>query len=421
MLYYGLLLFFLLEYVRPTSYVPALNALHLNSIVPLTVFVGSMLSNGKIKTIDVMRSTNSRWIWFFLGLIVLSGLTCDVKMYVFNVFMMVIGYILIYFVIKKEVYDLNRIKGMFIVLILVHVMVAALSPEMFSGDGQRHYIASGSFIGDGNDFALSVNIVIPFCIFLMFESKSMIKKLVYAGILFILVVAVLVTQSRGGVIALACVGLYWWMKSERKMLGVIGLAVMVVIAVSFAPMELSKRMESLTGEQLDGSAQGRLMAWGSAIRMAASNPILGVGVGHFPVKFGVEFRPEGYGSSDVPWLTAHSSYFLILGELGIPGIIFLLAIIIGNFRAGERTLREIKRDRAVSNADRQRLVIALNASLLGFAIGGAFLSAVYYPHIYLLAALLECGRDISRQAVGQEVSPERSDGEASLAYRGAAI
>lgn len=421
MLYYGLLLFFLLEYVRPTSYVPALSALHLNSIVPLTVFAGSMLSNGKIKTIDVLRSTNSRWILFFLGIIVLSGLTCDVKLYVLNVFMMIIGYVLIYFVIKKEIYDLDRIKGIFNVLILVHVMVAALSPDMFSGDGQRHYIASGSFIGDGNDFALSVNIIIPFCLFLMWESKSLTKRLVYAGVLVVMVIAVLVTQSRGGVIALVCVGLYLWVKSERKMLGVAGIIVMCVIAVSFAPMELSKRMESLTGEQLDGSAQGRLMAWGSAIRMAADNPLLGVGVGHFPVKFGVEYRPEGYGSSDVPWLTAHSSYFLILGELGIPGITFLLAIIIGSFRAGERTLREIKRDHAGSNADGQRLVIALNASLLGFAVGGAFLSAVYYPHIYLLAALLECGRDIARQAVGPEVLPDRSEGEASLAYRGAAI
>lgn len=421
MLYYGLLLFFLLEYVRPTSYVPALNALHLNSIVPLTVFAGSMLSNGKIKTSDVLRSTNTRWILFFLGLVVLSGLTCDVRLYVLNVFMMVIGYILIYFVIKKEIYDLDRVKGLFSVLILVHVIVAALSPEMFSGDGQRHYIASGSFIGDGNDFALSVNIVVPFCLFLMLESKAKTKKMIYAAILVVLVTAVLVTQSRGGVIALACIGLYLWVKSERKMLGVIGIVVMCVIAVSVAPMELSKRMEGLTGEELDGSAQGRLMAWGSAIRMAVDNPILGVGVGHFPVKFGVEYRPEGYGASDVPWLTAHSSYFLILGELGIPGIVFLLAIIIGNFKAGERTIREIKENRTGSNVDCQRLVIALNASLVGFAVGGAFLSAVYYPHIYLLAALLECGRDISKRAVRPDVLPQRSEREVSLAYREASI
>jgi len=422
MYYYGLLLFFLLEYVRPTSYVSGLSALHINSLVPLGVFVGSMLSNGMVKTIDVLRSTNTRWLMFFVFLIIVSGLTCDVKIYVFNAFMMVIGYLLIYLVIKKEIYSLDRMKGVFNILILVHVIVAALTPEMFSGDGQRHYIASGSFIGDGNDFALSVNIVIPFCLYLMLESNTLITRLAYAGTLVALVMAVLVTQSRGGVIALACIGLYLWRKSERKILGVVGIVVMCVIAVSFAPMELSQRMETLTGEQLDGSAQGRLMAWGSAIRMAADNPILGVGVGHFPVKFGKEYRPEGYGSSDIPWLTAHSSYFLILGELGIPGITFLLAIIVVNFMAGERTLREINRHRMKSNVDCRGLVIALNASLVGFAVGGAFLSAVYYPHIYFLAALLECGRDITRNSLGPEVLPHRLEGDVSLAsYRGAAI
>ncbi|MGA6826480.1 O-antigen ligase family protein [Nitrospira sp. NS4] len=421
MLYYGLLLFFLLEYVRPTSYVPALSALHLNSIVPLTVFAGSMLSNGTVKTIEVLRSANTRWLMFFLVLFVVSGLTCDVKLYVYNTFMVVIGYVLIYFVIKKEVYDLDRMKGVFATLILIHVIVAALTPEMFSGDGQRHYIASGSFLGDGNDFALSVVIVIPLCLFLMLESTAKMKKLVYAGILVALVLAVVVTQSRGGVIALACVGLYYWLKSDKKMIGAVGIVAIVVVAVAFAPTELSQRMGTLTGEQLDGSAQGRLLAWGSAIRMAADNPILGVGVGHFPVKFGVEYRPAGVGTDEMPWLTAHSSYFLILGELGLPGIIFFVGLIVTNFRSGERMLRAMKMHSAERLATNRRLMIALNASLVGFAVGGAFLSAVYYPHIYFLAALLECGREICRKSTGLEVVAQGSGEEAPLAYRGVAI
>lgn len=421
MLYYGLLLFFLLEYVRPTSYVPALSALHLNSIVPLTVFAGSMLSNGKIKTSDVLRSTSTRWILFFLALIVLSGLTCDVKLYVWNAFMMVIGYVLIYFVIKKEVYDLDRIKGLMNVLILIHVIVGVLTPEMFSGDGQRHYIASGSFLGDGNDFALSVNIVIPLCLFLMLESTTMTKRLVYGGILIVLVLAVVVTQSRGGVIALACVGLYYWLKSDKKLVGFLGMLVIVVVAIAFAPKELTERMGTLTGEQLDGSAQGRLLAWESAIRMAADNPLLGVGVGHFPVKFGVEYRPEGFGSDEMPWLTAHSSYFLILGELGLPGILFFVALIVTNFRSGERMLRTMNMHSAERFATNRRLMIALNASLVGFAVGGAFLSAVYYPHIYFLAALLECGREICRQSIGLEAATHGSEGVNPLTFRGVAM
>ena len=35
----------------------------------------------------------------------------------------------------------------------------------------------------------------------------------------------------------------------------------------------------------------------------------------------------------------------------------------------------------------QRLLISLNSSLIAFAVGGAFLSAIYYPHIYVLAGL----------------------------------
>lgn len=409
MLYYGLLLFFVLEYVRPTSYVPALNVLHLNSIVPLSVFVGSMLSTGKVKTVELLRSTSTRWFLFFFGLIILSGLTCDVKMYVFNVFMVVIGYLLIYLVIRKEVYDFKRMEGVFGTFIVIHVTVGLLTPELFSGDGQRHYISSGSFLGDGNDFALSVNLVVPFCLFLMTESRSLTKRLVYAGVLIFLILSVLMTQSRGGVIALACVGLYFWSRSERKVLGIIAIVVICVIAVSFAPMELSKRMESLTGEELDGSAQGRLLAWGSAIRMAADNPLLGVGVGHFPVKFGVEYRPEAIDTSGMPWLTAHSTYFLILGELGIPGIVFLVGIIVANFRAGERTLRKIRVQGTASDISSQRLVVALNASLVGFAVGGAFLSAAYYPHLYFLIALMECGREITEKSLASKTAEALSD------------
>jgi putative inorganic carbon (hco3(-)) transporter len=416
MLYYGMLIFFVLEYVRPTSYVPAISALHLNSLVPLSVFMGSMFSSGKIKTVDIFRSPSSKWLAFFLFLVVLSGLTADVKLYVFNVFMMVIGYLLMYLVIKKEAYDLDRMKGIFKTFILIHIMVGALSPDMFSGDGQRHYVSSGSFLGDGNDFALSVNIVVPYCLFLMLESKTKMRKLVYAGTLVVLVLAVVVTQSRGGVITLACIGLYFWLKSDRKILGVIGFGLIAVIALSFAPTGLSQRMGHLTGEELDGSAQGRLLAWGSAVRMAAENPLLGVGVGHFPVKYGTDYRPPGVGKSDIPWVTAHSSYFLILGELGLPGIIFFIAIIVTNLKAGERMLKETKMCHAESDVTYRRLVITSNASLVAFAVGGAFLSAAYYPHIYFLVALSECGRDIYRKSLASEAASHRSGEAVAQAY-----
>ncbi|MBY0246078.1 MAG: O-antigen ligase family protein [Nitrospiraceae bacterium] len=419
MVYYGLLLFFALDYIRPGSYVPAMNALHLNSIVPLLVFLGSLVSKGQVKVSEVLSSVNARWIMFLLVLIVLSGLTCDVKIYALDVFEKVVGYSIIFFIIRKEVYSFDRMNGVFTALVLVHLVIGALTPDLFSGDGERHYIASGGFLGDGNDFALSVNIAIPLCLFLMQSAQGFTRKVFFAGALTVLIFGVVATQSRGGILALASVGLYYWSRSERKLLGGIGLAVVVMFVFIVAPPQFFDRMGTMTqtGEEMEGSAQGRLLAWGAGVRMAMDHPLLGVGPGHYPVKYGAEYKPEGYGLNEIPWQTAHSSYFLLLGELGIPGLIFLLGIIGSNLAAGERTLRKIRPQLMKDDLGGQNLVVALNASLIAFMVGGAFLSGAYYPHIYVLAALLECGRAICNQAYVEVAVASTSETALPLGYR----
>lgn len=421
MVYYGLLLFFVLDYIRPGSYIPALNVLHLNSIVPLAVLLGSLASKGQVKTSEALSSGNARWIMFFLFLIVISGLTCDVQQYALDVFERVLGYGIVFFIIKKEIYDLDRMKGVLFTLVLVHLAIAALTPELFAGDGERHYIASGGFLGDGNDFALSVNVAIPFCLFLMLESQGRARKFFFAAILIVLISAVVATQSRGGILALSSVGFYYWLKSDRKILGLAGIAVVILFVFVIAPPQFFNRMESLTntGDEMEGSAQGRILAWKAAMKMAIDHPLLGVGAGHFAVKYGAEYKHEEYGLNEIPWQTAHSSYFLVLGDLGFPGIIFLLGIIISNLTATRRTLRRVVPQSTNSENTCRNLVVASNAGLIAFMVGGAFLSGAYYPHLYVLAALLECGRDIYRKAVAAEVVESKQERAPSIAYQGA--
>lgn len=402
MIYYGILLFFILEYVRPTSYVPALIPLHLNSVVPLAVLAGCLFSGSKKVTVsEVFQSPSARWLIFFLSLLTLSLFVADVKSYVVDMMVLIVSYCLMYVFLRMEIYDLARLKGVFKILILANFIVGVLTPELFSGDGKRHYIASGSFLGDGNDFALSVNIVIPLCLFMMLESRKTWRKLFYAGILMVLIFAIVATQSRGGIIALASTALYLWIKSEGKIFGVVGIALVVVGIMAVAPPQFFDRMGSMTqtGDNMEGSAQGRIEAWKAGVRMAADHPLTGVGAGHFAVKYGVEYKPEG---SKIPWMTAHSNYFVILGELGIPGITFLVMIILTNLRAGEQMLSRLRAVNAARNGVYHRLVVSLNASLIAFAVGGAFLTAIGHPHLYLLAALLECGRRICLETVNAQ-------------------
>jgi putative inorganic carbon (hco3(-)) transporter len=238
------------------------------------------------------------------------------------------------------------------------------------------------------------------CLFVMLESKKWWGKLFYSGVLALLIFSIVATQSRGGILALGAVVFYLWMKSDGKMLGVIGIVFIIGFILAVAPPEFFQRMQTMTetGENMEGSAAGRIAAWTAGVKMALDHPLTGVGAGHFPVKYGVEYRPEGTGASEVPWHTAHSNYFVILGELGFPGLTFLLAVLIGNFSAMERVYKEIKAHGRDADRTIRRLILMLNASLVAFIVGGAFLTAIRYPHLYVLAALLECGRFIYAQS-----------------------
>jgi probable O-glycosylation ligase (exosortase A-associated) len=399
-IYYGLLLFFVLDYVRPGSYVPGLTALRLNSIVPLANFAGTILSRGATAWEYVAAERNTWIIAFILLLVFGSFLTADVTLFAYQGLTTLLGYAMAYWVIMSEVTTRARIKGVFVTLVFVHLAVAYLNPILFTDPNNRHYITSGFFLGDGNDFALSVNVAVPLCLFLLLDAKKKILKLAWALALLILIACVVLTQSRGGTIALAAMGLYYWLKSPKKAQTAMIGAVVVTLILAFAPGAYWTRMAMLADTQ-EGSASGRIGAWKVAVRMAADHPLLGVGAGHFGVKYGLEYRTRDVEGSG---MTAHSLYFLALGELGVPGLAVVLFFVFWNLAENKRLILQLRSAGAAREPDVQ-LVSSASASLIAFASGAAFLSCLYYPHIYILCGILGATRHVVREsAVGAPVA-----------------
>lgn len=387
LLYLGLLLSIVLDYVRPGSYLPVVEALKLNSLVPLGVFAATLFYGRGPSNLDVLKHSNSKWILFFIFLVVISILTADVTYNSFNVFKSVIGFIIWYYLICRLVTDAQRMKYLFVTLVVSHFAIVLLNPALVMNPEVRSYIYGNPYMGDGNDFALSVCIVLPMCAYLALESNRLVLKLFYTACLFVLIFAVVGTQSRGAAIAMAGIFFYLWLMSNRKIWGVTILAVGIVSILSFAPAVYFERLNTIQSYQEDGSAMGRIVAWKTAIRMVEKYPITGVGAGHFPIKLGTEFRPPEYGNQNLPWLTAHSSYFLILGELGIPGIVFFLSLIGTNLRRNQHLFKKVRSGVSEESMRYTRLFLMLNGSLIGYALAGAFLSAAYYPHLYVLAGI----------------------------------
>ena len=398
MIYYGLLLFFVFEYVRPGNYFSPLNILHANTLLPMGVVIGSMLSKGEKP--NLLGDTTTRIILFFLGMIAFSVLWAEVTMGAFTVFTTVLGYSLIYWVLARELKSIAQVRGVFGILIFVHLLLAALTPEMFTDAGNRHYIASATFLGDGNDYALSVDIVIPLCLFLLLETKKILNKAMLGLGLAVLIFAVIASQSRGGSMALMAMGLYYWMKSDKKVVTG-GLAAVALVAVlAFAPSNYFERMNKMQDVESDGSAQGRIHAWQAGTRMALYNP-LGVGAGQFPNHY---IRYTLY-ADETRWKTAHSIYFLILGEMGFIGLGTLVSFIVYNLYANGRLMRAIKRrPPSPETVTALRMLASLSAALMSYAIAGAFLSAAYYPHMWVLGGLMVASRRLLSESgtqVGQ--------------------
>jgi putative inorganic carbon (hco3(-)) transporter len=391
-IYYALLSFFVLEYVRPGAYVPGLDALHLNSIVPLTCIIGTIVMKTPVSNSEFFAERNTKIVGALLGLLVVSTLFATVTLYAYDVTTTVFAYILIYWILVRQVGDVRRLKGVFITLTAAHIIIAVLNPAVFAPPAEtRVGINSGAFLGDGNDFSLSVNICIPLCLFVMAESKK-IYKVFWAGALVTLVLCVIATQSRGGTVGLAAVGLYYWLKSQKKLQTAAVFVLVATIVLTWAPASYFDRMATISDTE-ESSTKGRIDAWKMSVQMAMANPILGAGAGHFPLGYSRIRATEGtFGR----WLTAHSIYFLVLGELGIPGLAVLLTFIVGNLVANRRMHGEAGHLPPDQAATARNALASTSAALVAFATGGAFLSAAYYPHMYVLAGMLTAARHIVR-------------------------
>lgn len=401
-LYWWLLLAIFFEYARPASYFSPLKALPLNSFIPLSLLLVALFASGLRPWSSIFKDRMAIWPFIFVGAVLVSMSWAEVTTYAFNIFKLILGYLFLFIMIMRIVTSVRRLRGVFLTLIVAHLFLIIMNPEVVTDPNTRHYISGATFLGDGNDFSMSLCVLIAFGIELALGESVKWKRVLFWTLVAIIMLAIVGTQSRGASLGMATVLAYLWWRSPRKAVGIVAICIAAIGLLVYAPSVYFQRMGTLANAQEESSAQGRIMAWKAGARMAASN-VFGVGAGNFPNNF-----PK-YRSADAPtrWMTAHSMYFLILGELGVLGLLMWLKILIGNVRANARLKdRLVTQDERITpevNAD-IRMLDMLSASVLGMAVAGAFLSVTYYPHMFMLTGLLVSARVVIAERKGIDLS-----------------
>jgi O-antigen ligase len=185
----------------------------------------------------------------------------------------------------------------------------------------------------------------------------------------------------------------------------VGTAVVGFVVLTAMPQAFWDRMNTIVAPdaQRDESAQGRLYFWTVATNMANANPLTGIGFNAYNRSYNKWDKTNGqYGLSR----SVHSVWFGLLAEMGYPGLIYFIALWGVAVWRCSRLQARIRRANPKSHV--VHYAVALQTSLIVFAVGGTFLPFQYnemYWHLIGLGAALEAVAAAELKTVRDESVP----------------
>jgi probable O-glycosylation ligase (exosortase A-associated) len=250
------------------------------------------------------------------------------------------------------------------------------------------------FFGDNNGVAVGMAMLAAILIALGRVAPHRWEKLLSRFAAVGVVYRGLSTYSRGGFLSFGTLALHYLLRSKRKVVGVLAIAVLSIAIVPVLPAAFWARMNTIddaadtgTGGPGDYSIEGRLHFWKVAVAMANDHPLLGVGHNAYSAAYSSYDSSGEFGDMRA----AHSSWFGVMADLGFTGLVLFVLLIANGFRACLRAQRLAKRDPALQ--DLGKMAMAIEGALLVYCVGGSFVSDQYLEmHWHMLALSIAVDR-----------------------------
>jgi probable O-glycosylation ligase (exosortase A-associated) len=247
-----------------------------------------------------------------------------------------------------------------------------------------------SVIGGNNALAVAIIMVIPLFAHFYQQTNRKWVRIAIVGSILLCIAAVLGSYSRGALLALFAMGVLLWFRSSYKAVLLMLAVLTVSVLIPFMPDHWDSRMRTIETYEQDGSAMGRIYAWQTAFNISTDR-VLGGGY-EYPLNREViaTYSPSGQ------MLVAHSIYFQVLGEHGFIGLgLYLLfwALVWHQCTLLRRSTRGSTELRWAYS-----LASMIQVSLVGYAVGGAFLNLAYWDMPYYLYGAIIVTRHVVKRA-----------------------
>ncbi|MBF0194426.1 MAG: putative O-glycosylation ligase, exosortase A system-associated [Magnetococcales bacterium] len=261
-----------------------------------------------------------------------------------------------------------------------------------------------SFFSDNNMFALAELMVVPMFLFLRSQMKNFWLRLLFIGLALLAALSVIGSYSRGGLVGLIVVTLYFWLRTPGKIRIALLLALVMPMAYNLMSERWQDRMISMVKKVeipknitdffkdrsvfdpendpfpeseeesvsivVDSSVAGRVQAWTLAWRVAIDRPFVGGGFRTFHLNVFRKYVPHAQRRA------AHSIYFQVLGEHGFVGFGIWLFMHLSAFRTRNWIMKRTRRIPELNWA--HELARFIGISMMGYYASGTFLGLAYF-------------------------------------------
>jgi O-antigen ligase len=261
---------------------------------------------------------------------------------------------------------------------------------MDTTNGRISLTASGT-IGNSNDLAAHLFLVLPFLLFVAIDRKRslFIRIPVLLGLAYGLRV-ILGTASRGAFVALFVAFLFmlWQASGAQRILALGGGVAVAVIFLVALPAMTRSRLNNLFGaEHIEAqeSEDVRSYLFKQSLLFTIQHPVFGVGPGEFS-NFEGQTRIEE-GQIGV-WRDPHFIYTQVSADCGIPALIFYVC---GLGSAILAVFRTHLKARQLGNVEIANACFCYLLAMVGFLVAGSLLPFAYhfyYPTMIGLAGAI---------------------------------
>ena len=292
----------------------------------------------------------------------------------------------------KDRQGIHSILAMLAIGLGMHGVIEGLKFIASGGTHRVSGIGSSSLI-DNNLFAIGMVIVLPTILYFFNTLRHKYARYIAIAATALVILSIIATNSRGGFLALAMLGVWYVISSRRKGIAAFALLLGVAMVIAVAPESWFDRISSIETANDDHSFMNRVAAWRVSLSLGLSNPIFGGGfsaINNFWIWDKYKDMPSIF-SLDMSLYgpkAAHSIYFQVLGDMGVVGLLLFVSLLVTayyNRKAIRAKVKESGRNDLVWAVD---MADSMFLSLFAFMVGGAGVSLPYYEMVYILIALL---------------------------------